>query len=49
LSLIATVAGIEEDQHIRLNSFGLTTNADGSIGTDQDIESFFRVLAGGPC
>jgi hypothetical protein len=24
-------------------------NGDGDIGTDADIESFFRVLAGGPC
>ena len=24
-------------------------NADGDIGTDADIESFFRVLAGGAC
>jgi hypothetical protein len=24
-------------------------NGDGDIGTDQDIEAFFRVLAGGNC
>jgi hypothetical protein len=24
-------------------------NADGDSGTDADIESFFRVLAGNPC
>jgi len=24
-------------------------DADGDLGTDADIEAFFRVLAGGPC
>jgi hypothetical protein len=24
-------------------------NADGDVGTDADIESFFRVLGGGSC
>jgi hypothetical protein len=32
MPLVATVAGIEQDQHVRLNAFGLTSNADGSVG-----------------
>jgi hypothetical protein len=28
---------------------GADFNGDGDVGTDADIESFFRMLGGGPC